>query len=88
MSDWNALSFEEKQAKARRADEILREAGWLFDECVATWLEAIKGSKPGDTDKREQAYQQVRAIEYLREHLGGIVNAMTLESARLDKREE
>lgn len=88
MTEWATLDYEEKQAKARRADEVLRECGWLFDECVKQWTDAIVASPANAADKREEAYRHIRAINYLRDHLAGIGQQMALETARLDKRKE
>lgn len=80
MTTWNELDYEGKQAKARRANELLSECGWLFDECVAVRLDAIKASPAEARDKREAAYQEIRVIEYFRAHLGGIATDMALEN--------
>lgn len=88
MSNWNDLSYEEKQAKARRADEVLKECGWLFDEVVAVWTDSIVNSPANAADKREEAYRHIRATNYLREHLAGYANTMALERAAAEKRKE
>lgn len=84
MTLWSELDYEAKQAKARRAAEVLEGAGWLFDEAIATWTAAIIASPASAPDKREEAYRYIRATQYLREHLAGIGNDMAL----IDKQRE
>jgi hypothetical protein len=79
MTPWSELDPEEKRAKARRAAEILDGAGWLFDEAIATWTDAIVNSAAKDAEQREEAYRHIHSIQYLRTHLSGIAATMAIE---------
>lgn len=82
MSDWAKLTYEEKHAKARRAAEVLSECGWLFDEAVAQWTDAIVNSPASAADKREEAYRYIRATQGLRPLLEDVINKLKLEDAQ------
>jgi hypothetical protein len=49
-----------------RAREVLRDAGWCFDEFVAAETRKWLASNPADVEAREQAYTRARVATELK----------------------
>jgi hypothetical protein len=57
-----------------RAREVLRDAGWCFDEFVAAETRKWLASSPADAAAREEAYTRARVATELKLLLGAEVD--------------
>lgn len=79
------LTAEERAARARRAEEVLKDASWAFDELVAQaqrkWLETK------DPATREELWQRANAAMGLKGHLMATVTEQQAQE-KIDERRE
>jgi hypothetical protein len=75
-----------------RAREVLRDAGWCFDEFVAAETRKWLASNPADAAAREEAYTRARVATELKLLLEGEVteyeNGRTMKDRRNGRRNQ
>ena len=57
---------DDAESRYLRAREVLRDAGWCFDEFVAAETRKWLASNPADAEAREQAYTRARVATELK----------------------
>lgn len=84
------MTPEELKARARRAEELLNGASWVFDEVVTQaqreWLET--GERIDGEARREELFRRAQAALTLKGHLLSIVNQQTGQEMLDERRGE
>lgn len=63
----------ERKAKAQRARRELEQVSAALDQMRDSAIQALVGSAPAETDKREDAYRFIGTIDLLRKKLEDVV---------------
>lgn len=79
------LDAEAKRARARRAAEVLSEAGWVFDEFIAEQTTDLLATGE-DQPKRERIFNTIQAAADLKAHLIRIVQQQEAENTLNERR--
>ncbi|HYC65673.1 MAG TPA: hypothetical protein VEC14_13150 [Reyranellaceae bacterium] len=79
------LDAEAKRARARRAAEVLKDAGWAFDEFIAEQTTDLLATGD-DQPKRERIFNSIQAAADLKAHLIRIVQQQEAENTLNERR--
>ena len=78
---------EDREARYRRAREVLQGAGWVFDEFVNREAAKIMASAPDDMTTREIAYTRARVATQLKASLMYEVEQYEAHQKIMEKRD-
>ena len=76
---------EAKRARARRAAELLKDAGWAFDEFIAEQTTDLLATGD-DQPKRERIFNSIQAAADLKAYLIRIVQQQEAENTLNERR--
>jgi hypothetical protein len=83
---------DDREAKVRRAREVLQDAGWLFDDFINGEMAKVLKSEPDDMTTREIAYNRARVATEVKLGLEAIVaeddDNKEMERRRQEQREK
>lgn len=82
------MMTEAEAARARRAREVLADAGWLFDDFVNNEMAKVLKSDPDDMTTREIAYNRARVATEVKLGLQALVDAADDEQTVEQHREK
>jgi hypothetical protein len=78
----------DREAKIRRAREVLQDAGWLFDDFINAEMKKVLTSTPDDMTAREIAYNRARIATELKTGLMGLVDEAEADAQIAARREQ
>lgn len=78
----------DREAKVRRAREVLQDAGWLFDDFINAEMKKVLTSDPDDMTAREIAYARARVANELKAGLMGLVDDADADAQLAQRREQ
>lgn len=82
------MTAEQEIERGRRIAAFLEDehVAALLDGIEAQHLQAIRGSEPLETEKREQAYRMLRAVQDLRDAMRGAINSGKAAQAKVNRK--
>lgn len=80
------LDAEARLARARRAREVLADAGWVFDEVISDLTRDLLGTSPNDAAKRESLYHQIDGTAQVKGHLKRILDQQAADEKAYERK--
>lgn len=78
--------MEELKARARRAAEVLSDAGWVFDEFIKAETAALLQTDENGEEQRERHYRLIRAAAEVKARLIILAQSYNVEVTLADRR--